>query len=162
MEKPVEEHGIFKMDVPPPEEKPKLSLSDQLELERKEWTSKVNDLVYRMKNIHGLVSLQVDVLSQQQIAIEKKTFYMTQHSKMRTVHDKKRGEKLEHFTVKYDRKLSAPEKDALVVSSLADLTEDMEHISTQVEFFYETIRNISNIIYGLKLRVGLEDFQKQS
>jgi len=156
----VEEHGIFNMSVSEPVPDVPVPLCDKLEAERREWTRKVCDMSARMKGIRDLVSLQVDVLSEQQRAVEKKSEYMSMQHKLKNKLDKMRGEKLEHFTVRYDRKLTNPEKDVLIASSLADLTEQMEHVSTQVDFFYETIRTINNIVYGLKLRHALEEYQR--
>lgn len=133
-------------------------IKDRFIEERTTWREKVVDMAKRMKMVKDLPELQVDLYTYRQEAIE---YYYNlnlaviklekQYSKLK----KKLVEELNDKDVRYGK----TDMNTIVDGSSADQKHHVEMVKSQASYFYETVKTIDNMIFGIKHRLEMENFR---
>lgn len=167
----IENHELFNLKDTPasvaPDEHAKVvaaegaeSLEARLSTERAQWKTIVLDMAKKINKIEKIAELQVELYSNRQIALEHNHFLMSLLGKLNKEYRRKLGKKWEEYMHNHDRKMKMGETNVQVDAALASEKEKVEMLNNQIEYFKETIRNIDNIIYGLKFRLNIEDYRR--
>lgn len=163
------DHAVFNLtDTPksdvPQEKKTSEEKSDiraQFEAERIRWKDTILSMANKIKNMHQMTELQVDLYSNRQIVLEQSHYLQSLLAKVNKAYKKSLGTKTLDF-MNGDRKLKMGETSLLVDASLAEHKEQIDLIESQIEYMQETKKNIDNMVFGLGHRIQLEEYRRSS
>lgn len=145
-------------------EKPQSSSNDAIFLrfknERDEWTTRINGMSARLKDIYEIADLQTDLYSYRQVAVDYTHTLMTHLTKINRIFRERKIERWEHYTRNYDLRMDKDPKELHIYVDIADVVERKDFIQTHLEFFRETIRTIDSMCYGIKHRLALEEYKR--
>lgn len=128
--------------------------------ERSEWTSKIQDMAERMKNIYELADLQTDLYSQRQIALDYSHALLTHLTKINRIYRERKNERWEYYTRNYDLRMDKDPKELHIAVDLADVVERKELLQNHLDFIRETIKTIDTQCFGVKHRIALEEYRR--
>jgi len=128
--------------------------------ERDEWTTRIQSMSARLKDIYEIADLQTDLYSYRQIAVDYTHTLMTHLTKINRIFRERKIERWEHYTRNYDLRMDKDPKELHIYVDIADVVERKDFIQTHLEFFRETIRTIDSMCYGIKHRLSLEEYKR--
>jgi len=132
----------------------------RLKKEREEWGEKVNDMSERLRDIYKLSDLLTDLYSSRQIAVENAHTMMTHLTKVNRIYRERKVERFNYYTRNYDVRLDKDPKMLFIDVDLADIVERRELLQNHLDFFRETVRTIDTLCFGVKHRMGLEEYRR--
>jgi hypothetical protein len=127
--------------------------------ERAEWTKTISEISNRFRVVENLAEVQIDLYSKRQIAIEYQYKLIGIHSKLKKmliVEWKNAYEKAGHNE---DIRYSEKEKTKFAEAATVELKYKSESLSSQIDFFRDTVKTIDNMIFGVKHRIEIENFK---
>lgn len=158
------EETIINIDAHQQKEKPQSSSNDQIaarfKKERDEWSTKIQEMSSRMRDIYNLTDLQVDLYSQRQIVVEYTHTLMTHITKINKIYRERKIERWEHYTRNYDLRMDKEPKELHIYVDMADVIERKEMLQTHLEYFRETLKTIDTMCFGVKHRISLEEYKR--
>lgn len=146
---------VFKKE--PVEEK--LDLRGEFEKDRIKWKDTILSMANKIKDMHLMTELQVELYSNRQIVLEHSHYLQSLLAKTNKAYKKSFGSKTLEF-MNGDRKLKMGETNTLVEASVADLKEQIDLFESQIEYMQETKKNIDNMVFGLGHRIQLEEYRR--
>jgi len=126
--------------------------------ERARWRDKVVEMAKRIKNIAELAELQVDLYTTRQEAIEYYYNLNLASIKLEKKHSKLKSKLVEEFNNK-DIRYAKSDMSTLVEGASADYKHHIDLIKSHSSYFYETVKTIDNMIFGIKHRIEMENFR---
>lgn len=136
----------------------KIDFDRKFSEERSEWTEKIRTLTIRMKNIRELGEVQVELFSSRQILLEYSAKLGQVMSKLNSKHRKDRSDRLKFYSENSQVKYGANEKTPLIDGDLSELKERIDIVENQSAFINETIKTVDHCLYGIKMRIALEEY----
>lgn len=143
-------------------DEPAETLQGRFETDRAHWKNIILGMANKITNMAKIGELQVELYSNRQVALEHNHFLMSLLAKLQKEYKKKYGKKWDEMMNFQDRKMKMGETNVQVEAHLADHKEKIELLENQINYFQETIKNIDNIIYGLKYRINVEEFRRDN
>ena len=134
-------------------------LEKELEKERADWKGKVIELINMMKDNKKLSEAQVYQLSYRQQVQEKLASYRILVEKRQGMLEKQMVSRFRDYSLKYDIKLSGPEKSSFVSADCNALKQQVNMIKTQITYFEECVKTLDN--FGFAVRNKLEILSQQ-
>lgn len=128
--------------------------------ERTEWSEKIADYSFRLKDIYSIADLLTDVYSQRQISLEYAHTLMSHLIKVNKVYREKRQIRFDYYSRQHDIRLDKDAKYEHITQDLTDIVERREMIQNHLDYFRETIKTIDNIGFGIKHRITLEEYRR--
>lgn len=126
--------------------------------ERSLWKDKVIDMARRIKKISDLPELQVDLYTYRQEAIEYYYNLNLASIKLEKKYSKLKGKLVEEFNNK-DVRYAKSDMSTLIDGASADHKHHIDLIKSHSSYFYETVKTIDSMIYGVKHRIDMENFR---
>lgn len=126
--------------------------------ERTSWKDKVVDMAKRMKMIKDLPELQVDLYTYRQEAIEYYYNLNLAVVKLEKQYAKLKRKLVEELNDK-DVRYGKTDMNTIIDGSAADQKHHIEMVKSQASYFYETVKTIDNMIFGIKHRLEMENFR---
>ncbi|MEG1142173.1 MAG: hypothetical protein RSE41_06990 [Clostridia bacterium] len=142
-------------------EKPssKKTLHERFNDERIEWTNKLKELAQKSRYLDKLTELQVDVISERQIAVDYyhhiKSVLISLNREFKVEYAKKYDFYTNGSNIRYPNESS---KNAKIQSDLCSIIEKKDSLENHMSFMQETIKTIDNLIFGIKHRLSIEEF----
>lgn len=136
------------------------SLYTRFQLEREDWTTKVQSLTERLKSIYDCAELLTDLYSQRQIAGDYIHEIVSHSSKLNRAYRERKRERFLFYTQNYDLRLDKDPKMLFIDVDLADIVERREILQNHLDYMRETLRSIDTICYGVKHRISLEEYRR--
>jgi len=140
----------------------KESLETRFSRERLEWKEKIESMSRKMKNVLDLISLEIDVFSSRQIALEYSYSLMYSLSNINARIRKLNKAKYLHYVQDFDLKLDKPTRDMFIAIDLEKMILRQELVNNHLSYIKETVISIDKIIYGIKWRIDLEHFKREN
>lgn len=140
----------------------KTDFATRFEGEREEWSEKIRILALRMKNIRELAEVQVDLFSNRQILLEYMAKLNQVIAKLSSKFRKDKSDRLKYYSEVHQQKYGANEKNPLIDGDLSVLKERMEIVECQVSFLNETVKTVDFMLYGVRQRISLEEYLRDS
>ena len=134
-------------------------LEKELEKERADWKGKVIELINMMKDNKKLSEAQVYQLSYRQQVQEKLASYRILVETRQGMLEKQMVSRFRDYSLKYDIKLSGPEKNSFVSADCNALKQQVNMIKTQITYFEECVKTLDN--FGFAVRNKLEILSQQ-
>lgn len=137
-----------------------IGVNDIFESERSEYTKILNGFSDRFKDIKNLPLLQVDLYSFRQKLVE---YYSYLNSVLINVNNfyfemyKKRNE---YYTNSFSLKLKDDIKDKYINLDIKEVYTKKELLQNHISFIKECISTIDKMIFGIKIRVDIENIIK--
>jgi hypothetical protein len=126
--------------------------------ERTAWKEKVVDMAKRMKMVKDLPELQVDLYTYRQEAIEYYYNLNLAVIKLEKKYSKLKRKLVEEINDK-DVRYGKTDMNTIVDGAAADQKHHVEMIKSHASYFYETVKTIDNMIFGIKHRLEMENFR---
>ena len=127
--------------------------------ERSVWTENIVSIGKRFRDVEKLAEVQVDLYSQRQLLIEYQYKLIAIHIKLKRMFAIEWKTAYDNAGKNEDIRYSEKEKTKVSEFMTADLRYKVESVSSQIEFFRETMKTIDNMIFGVKHRIEIENFR---
>lgn len=132
-------------------------LDERLSKDRIEWKDKINDLVFKIKNINDLADCQITMLSYRQILLDRLVDFKTMIYKRKSTLEKYYKSRFRYYTIDYDIKLSSSEKSQFIKADLSALSTQIDMLQSHIDYYYECIKTLDNLAFAIRNRIRLED-----
>ena len=137
------------------------SLETRLSNERLEWSSKIEVMGKKMKNVLGLTELMVEVYTERQRAVEYYHYLISITSRLSKSYRKQWAQKYDHYTYNSQKRFpNEKSKELHILSEISEVVSKREAIDNHSKFIDNTIKTIDNIIYGIKYRIEIEQISR--
>jgi len=131
--------------------------------ERKHWSDIVRGLAKKFKNIDNLATLQVELYSSYQDLAESKTDLLhTLASFNKVVIKKRQTAFIKAKTESLVALKTAKDLDIFIECDIRNHIERQKILDGQLEFVEDTLKNIQNMIYGVKSRIDAEQIMNNT
>ncbi len=126
---------------------------------RLEWSTKVKSLASRLKDVYDIPSLQVDLYSDRQIAVEQYHYLYSLLIGVNKSYNRKYTERFKYYTDSIQFRVNKEQITNLINNDLETLVLHREKLQNHYKYMLNTISTIDNIIYGIKSRVEIEQIR---
>lgn len=130
--------------------------------ERIEWRDIVSSMGRKLQQIEDLISLEIGVYSQRQIALEYSHTLMHSLSKINAKIRTLKKNKFLFYTNNYDLKLDKDMKNLFISTDLEKFILRQELLTNHLTYIKGTIDSIDKIIFGLKWRLDIEKYRREN
>lgn len=130
---------------------------DQYLKDRQSWVSIIKGMASRMKEIHDIAELQVDLFSKRQIVVEYISSLRVKCSKVYQKYRKNKSNALDDFTKTSQIRYNKSDVTTILEGVTAVDREYIDILETQIYYYEQTVKTIDNMIYGVKHRIELEN-----
>ena len=139
------------------------SLETKFSKERLEWTEKISDMSKKMKDIHKIPDLMLDIYTERQRCVEYYHYLISILINLNREYRKRYAERYEFWTHKSQiRYPNETTKNNKILTELSDITTKREAVENHSKFTSETKSSIDAIIYAVKNRVDIEKISRGS
>jgi hypothetical protein len=135
------------------------TVSEKFTEERIKWTGIIKDMSSRFKAVENLAEVQIDLYSNRQIAIEYLYKLIGIRSKLKKIITAEWKKAFEAAARNEDLRYSEKERGKLADAAVIEHTYNAEELSSQVDFFRETVKTIDSMTFGVKHRIEIENFK---
>lgn len=136
------------------------TLVKRFEKERSEWINKIQEFSDQLKHISYIGELMTEVYSQRQIALEYSHTLMEHLIKINKSIREKRHELYLHYTFNHDVRLDKDARESHIGYDMSGILEKKDIVQNHFDYMRDTIKTIDNIIYAIKYRISLEEYQR--
>lgn len=133
------------------------ALEEKLNGSRKEWTTRIKNLVSDTKDMSKLTDSQITMLSDRQRLVDKMIEVKYSLFKLNAKWDKEFKIKYKDYSTNFQIKLTGPEKKSFIDSDLHNLKLQIEMIKSHIDFFQESIKTLDNLAYAIRNRIKLNE-----
>lgn len=138
------------------------TLEARFRRERMEWRDSVSSMGKKLQKIEDLISLEIEVYSKRQIALEYSHTLMHTLSKINAKVRTLKKNKFLHYTNNYDLKLDKDMKNLFIATDLEKFVLRQELLNNHLTYIKGTIDSIDKIIFGLKWRIDIEKYRREN
>ena len=124
---------------------------------REKWKDRVEFLTNEFRDVHKLAEVQSLSINDRQVLLEHKHYLWNVLAKVQKEYKHK---KAKNWMVNPGVG-KVTDRNVYVDAQLADIQEKISNVEAQIEYYHETIRTMDHIIYGVKQRIGLEDYKRE-
>ena len=125
--------------------------------EAKIWSTRIQELSMRMRNIREISEVQIDLFSDRQRLLEHNHKLGQALAKLTMEYRKKKRDQLIQRSERENKLYGANEKNVLIDGDLAELKDLVEMVDRQISYINDTGKTIDHMLYGIKERIKLED-----
>lgn len=123
---------------------------------RGKWNNTINSLRNGLYDeVHKMIDLEAEVISQIQIASEEITSISLKIAKNSSKIKKMEKERFEFYCIQYKIKTNATEKFRLMEADLSSHMHKINIFEIYVEFLRESKKNLDNIKWSIKNKIEL-------
>jgi len=126
-----------------------------------EWDVIIKSLSTRMRDITKCVDVQGDGYDYRHKIVDKKHKLLRTLSKYNKKYKEDYNKRLNHYATNYDRKLTAAEREKMVLGDMAAYKYRVDLLENHINHIDQTFKSIENMIFGLKYRLELEDYLRK-
>jgi hypothetical protein len=130
-------------------------LEEYFAAKRVDWSDKIREIIYMMRNVKKLDEAIVLMLSYRQMVLESLTELNVKSHKAEAAYKSQ-------YRVKYmgyynhDYKLNDKQKDSMVKADLIEKRKQINLFENQIEFYRESIKTLDNMGWAIKSRISVE------
>jgi hypothetical protein len=134
------------------------TLTERFNKERLDWTNIVKQLSSYLKKIDKVGELMAVIYTERQKATEYHHYLVSLAIKFSKSYKTKFAERYDFYTYKSQKRFpNETTKTNQIYVDLKNLVEKRENLDNHIKFMESTIKNIDNIVYGMKTRVDVEN-----
>ena len=130
-------------------------LESRFSADRKQWTSRISEIVADLRVVDRLPEVQVKMLSYRQILVEKIPELKSVLYKKNTSYENYYKMLFRHYSLNYDIKLSGGEKEKLIRVDIAPVKRQINILESHLDFYGECMRTLDNMAFAIKNRITL-------
>jgi transcriptional accessory protein Tex/SPT6 len=150
----------------PLEESEKETVEEKFQRDRNSWTKKVIEMSESYRNINNVSSTLVDLHSKRQELLEHVFKLGKVNAKLLSKMNMTKAVELKKLTDTHsanysDYRYSEKERDKIIESSISEIKYQHSLVTSQLEFFKETIKTIDNLLWNTRYIVDLEKIRFQ-
>lgn len=132
----------------------KESLEDKFSRERIEWSSKIKKMSSSFSDVVKTGELMTEVYTERQLALEYYHYLISILIKLNKKYNQVYSEKWKFYTYQGNERFpNETQKTARIIAELADLKEKRELLDNHSKFMDGTVKNIDNLIFGIKNKI---------
>ncbi len=141
-------------------EKDKLKdIEDKYNSFREEWSSKIKEHSSKLRDVSYLTDLQINIFSDRQFLLEYLSKNVNYYNKQNKVFRERKFETLEEYTNEKNLRYNAQEKNIVIEGKHSSFFYKMELIESQINFTKETLRTVDSIIFAIKNRLEIKQYE---
>ena len=130
-------------------------LEEYFAAKRQDWSSKIRDIIHKLRDVKQLDEAIVLMLSYRQMIIESLTELNVKSKKAEAAYQSQyRVKYMGYFN--HDYKLSDKQKDSMTKADLLEKKKQINLFETQIEFYRESIKTLDNMGWAIKSRISVE------
>ncbi len=142
-------------------EKKEETLAEKFAKERLEWSSKIEGMSKKMKDIYKVSELQTEVYTERQRALEYYHYLISILSRVNRKYRKEYTTKYDFYSFQSQKRFpNERNKELQIQHEVGDILEKREAIDNHAKFINNTIATIDNLIYGIKYKVEIEQISR--
>jgi len=138
------------------------TIEERFRRERIEWRDNVAKMGKKLGKIEDLISLEIEVYSNRQIALEYSHSIMFTLSRVNAKIRTLKKNKFLFYTNTYDLKLDKDMKNLFISTDLEKNIVRQELLNNHLTYIKSTIDTIDKIIFGLKWRLDIEKYKREN
>lgn len=127
--------------------------------ERETWKVTVGEIAKRFRVVENLAEVQVDLYSRRQEAVEYQFKLIGIVNKLKKAYAVEYKTAYERAAHNEDMRFSEKEKTKSAESATAETKFKIDSVSSQIDYFRETVKTLDNMIFGVKHRIDIENFK---
>jgi hypothetical protein len=148
------EHNLAPAAVEP-------AFEEIFEKEREKWSDKITELAIKMKSIHSVAEVQIELFSCRQIVTERSHKVGQILSKLNSEYRSRKGERMVYYSTGVQNRYGTTEKTALIEADLKDLKYRVDLLDNHMSFLNETVKSMDHMLYGIRQRIDLENYLRE-
>lgn len=129
--------------------------------ERLIWKEKIERMTLAMRDIYECSTILTEALSERQIALEYSHTLMSLLTKINAELRDKKKERFIFYSQNYDLKLDKDPKNMFIDVDLKKQVLLQELFSGHLSYMRSTIDTIDKMIWGIKWRLDLQNYQRE-
>ncbi len=138
----------------PESSKEEKTLEEKFSGERIEWSEKIKKMSSSFSDIVKTGELMTEIYTERQLALEYYHYLISVLIKLNKKYNKVYSEKWKFYTYQGSERFpNETQKVARIIADLGDLKETRELIDNHSKFMDGTVRNIDNLIFGIKNKI---------
>src|SRR5574344_184739 len=131
--------------------------------ERNEWSNIINDMAFRLRDVNKLVDVQVDLFSNRQILVERRSgFIEILNRYLKNVKEIKETSLRDYKTEENLLMKNANESKILLDSKNKEIDEVLALYENHLDFLTKTIETIDKMLFGVKNRISLFEYLERN
>jgi hypothetical protein len=148
------EHNLTTSGVEP-------AFEEIFEKEREKWSDKISELASKMRSIHNVAEVQIELFSCRQIVSERSHKVGQILSKLNSEYRGRKGERMVHYSTGVQNRYGANEKTHLIEADLRDIKYRIDLLDNHMSFLNETVKSMDHMLYGIRQRIDLENYLRE-
>ena len=139
-----------------PKEEKKKTLADLFAEKRAQFSKEIKDGVHDLESINNIPKIQVNFLSLRQRLLEENHTLLEHFTQKKKAYREKKGEEWASISKIGQTRYQPTEKGVIVEGKTAALKDVLEQIENQINFYYESIKTVDSVLFGIKDRIAAQ------
>lgn len=139
------------------EEKKVNELEEALETERREFGTKLNELIPLIHKIEKISEAQVLMLSYRHMLVDKLIKYRSASYKKKANDQNYRKLRYEYYKTQHDIRLDHREINQFIDSDMSLRTRQTELLENQINFYSQCIETLDKMGFAIKSKITIEE-----
>jgi hypothetical protein len=130
-------------------------LEEYFAAKRQDWSTKIRDIVYKLRDVKQLDEAIVLMLSYRQMILESLTELSIKGKKAEAAFQNQHRIKYMGY-YNNDYKFTDKQKDSMAKTDLIEKRKQIDLFDSQIEFYRESIKTLDNMGWAIKSRISVE------
>ena len=130
-------------------------LEEYFAAKRQDWSGKIRDIVYKLRDVKQLDEAIVLMLSYRQMILESITELSIKGKKAEAAFQSQHRIKYMGY-YNNDYKFTDKQKDSMAKADLIEKRKQIDLFDSQIEFYRESIKTLDNMGWAIKSRISVE------
>jgi hypothetical protein len=130
-------------------------LEEYFSAKRQDWSTKIREIVYKLRDVKQLDEAIVLMLSYRQMILESITELSIKGKKAEAAFQGQHRIKYMGY-YNNDYKFSDKQKDTMAKADLIEKRKQIDLFDSQIEFYRESIKTLDNMGWAIKSRISVE------
>lgn len=132
---------------------------NKLKERRDFWRDFVVSTSKSLMDIKKLVEVQADLYSQRQLLLEERVELQNSLIKLNSRLRKIKVERYEYYEHNHDLRTRQSDRAMFIDNDMKDGLRIYDSLKNQIDFLQDTLKTLDSMIYGIKYRISMVEFE---